>query len=328
VEIGIGGLIIVAAKKWGLREAYVMIAIGVLGTLICVGMVLSSGKSIATMTIVQVAVVTGMLVVWAHIFYGMWRDARVAGSAKPMIAASASAGQQRPEAKEIQVGMIPVVHDAWDTPSVTQREQGAVIVGRKWLRWPKTPQSPLATTHTARVLLKSHTGGQFQIDSIGMIRQVFIEYLEQPTKHWECTCAVDFHEVGSPVEASPLQLVLTGRDGLPELAILTAEHLPTRAGFVRYTGTANREAMPTCIEQAMGDLMKAHVPPDPNTYCYVEVHVAPGQRIAHQKTTVRLDHELAGRQFHYFFVPLVFKYLKNEMMGFALFVQRLQEALK
>jgi len=186
------------------------------------------------------------------------------------------------------------------------------------------PSKPIAAA-----VLHSSTGCAPVIDTIGMLRQVFIEYFEHPTKRWECTCAVDFHQVGGLSEASPLQLVLTSRDGESELAMLTAEHLPTGAGFVLYKGLANADVMPVCIEQAMGSTDVARiVPPSPNTYCYVEVRIAPASRIPHKKTTTRLDHELIARSYHYFFVPLVCKPLKNNLIGFATFIQRLQDALK
>ena len=306
MEIGIGGLIIVAAKKWGLREPYVMIAIGVLGTLICVGMVLSSGKSIATMTIVQVAVVTGMLAVWAHIFYGTWRDARVTGSAKPMTAASASAGQQRPEAKEIQVGMIPRYDEGWGPPRTSASAQPDI-----------------------GVLLRSPVG-HFHINGIGIIQGVWIEFLKQPVEHWECTCVIFFHELGSAREASPLQLLLTGQDGQPELATLTAtDPLPNGAGKVVYTGTARTPEMQLCLQRTMSNLAAAQTTPPPSdTYCYVEVHVAPGQRIAHQKAPIRLDYELLKHPHHGFFVPIIYKPLKSAVTFLASLQEGIQQALK
>src|SRR5208283_5917129 len=76
IEIGLGGLIILAARKWGIREAYVMIAIGLAGTLTCIGMILLSGKSVAGITIIQIVVVTVMLGIWAHLLRGTLKGAK------------------------------------------------------------------------------------------------------------------------------------------------------------------------------------------------------------------------------------------------------------
>ena len=211
--------------------------------------------------------------------------------------------------KVIQVGMIPRVDGFGPMASIPLVH-------------------PLDVAKNSGVLLKSSTS-QFDLNGIGIIRGVWVEFLRQPTDHWACTCAVDFHALGTAVEASPLQLILTGNEGKPELATLTAEYLPIGAGFVVYKGTAHSSEMPICIEQAMGGTTEARtLPPAQNTYCYVEVRVAPASRIAHQKTTVRLEHELIGHPHRHFFVPIIYKPLKTAALAYVDFMQRIQNAFK
>ena len=67
MEIGLGGLIVWAVKKWGIRESYVMMAIGALGVFVCVVMIWISGKIITLSTLIQVVLGTATLCAWSLI---------------------------------------------------------------------------------------------------------------------------------------------------------------------------------------------------------------------------------------------------------------------
>ena len=288
----------VAAKKWGVKEAYLLIGLGLLGILVCIGMILLSGKTVAATTIIQVVAVTAALLVWAHIFYGTWRGAARAGLFKVDAASE-------PRPRTILDALAPKIVEALSIPRASANE-----------------------SQPSTVLLKS-PAGHFQVNGIGIIRGVWIEFLKQPVEHWECTCVILFHELGVAKEASLLQLLLTGQDGQPELATLTAtDALPTGAGKVIYTGNARTPEMQLCLQRTMSNQSALTIPPSPDTYCYVEVHIAPGQRIAHQKTTIRLDYELAKASCHGFFVPIIYKPLKSAVTFLASLQGGLQQALK
>jgi cadmium resistance protein CadD (predicted permease) len=76
VEIALGGIIALIAKKWGIRELYVMIAFGVMGLLVCSGMILVPGLKFPPSTIGLLALIPVALAIWTHVLRGTWRDAK------------------------------------------------------------------------------------------------------------------------------------------------------------------------------------------------------------------------------------------------------------
>jgi len=76
MEIGLGGLIVWATKKWGIRESYVMMTIGALGVFVCLIMVWISGKIITPSTLIQVVLGTVVLCAWSLIIYKAKKQAQ------------------------------------------------------------------------------------------------------------------------------------------------------------------------------------------------------------------------------------------------------------
>lgn len=82
VEILLGAPIYMLAKRYRIKEPTAAFLIGVVGAAICIATILISGKPNALRIIIQLSVITAALILWLHVLYGTWKEARGSTSAK------------------------------------------------------------------------------------------------------------------------------------------------------------------------------------------------------------------------------------------------------
>jgi hypothetical protein len=75
LEFVLGGVFIMAARRWKLPESYLMLSFGAMGFLGCVGIMAFAESSVSTMGIVLTLLGAVALAVWTHIMFSTWREA-------------------------------------------------------------------------------------------------------------------------------------------------------------------------------------------------------------------------------------------------------------
>jgi hypothetical protein len=262
MEIAIAGLVVMAARKWNLREALVTAMIGIGGLGVCLGVIQLSGSEHAVQTVVQLGIVTIGLAAWARIFHVTWRDSRRAAIAEAAPIAvtgapdnSGSAPGHAAEAKQpapVAVDPYPIVH----APCCARPLRG-----------------------------------------IGIVNQVSIRLIERtPLRFW-CECTVIPIGLGGDAIASPSELLLMVPGTILELATLKVNsRRATGSRQVVYSGFASGEAIEKQFEMTMGRHFEsasnlAQIPQP--TFCEVEIRLPNGHALAeHGKSGVLLDFEL------------------------------------
>jgi hypothetical protein len=146
-------------------------------------------------------------------------------------------------------------------------------------------------------------GGRISVRGIAIVRAVAIEHIQQEMA-FHVQCVVDFVGLIEGQRASPLELVLTGRNGMPELATLKTKSAATQAGATIYEGRADARLMErhvcNCMTSPKRVISNMAFPVDPGFYwCDVEVHRPAGHALAeHERSGIKLDFELEGGSCH------------------------------
>ena len=137
--------------------------------------------------------------------------------------------------------------------------------------------------------------GNYDVEGIGVVQAVKIQPRQKGENIYDCVCYVDLLSLTLNAEVSPMELLLTAKDGRQEIASLKTANIGTGPRVVVYRGTTTREVLSSLV-QGEGT----------NTYCVVEVRVPTGQVMKdHNKANVKLDFEMTtANRVREFTVPI------------------------